>query len=808
MALDRRRFLAWVPASAYASSNPSGASRLRLWFRSPARHFTESLPLGNGRLGAMVFGGVREERIVLNESSMWSGSVEDADLEGAAAALPEIRRLLLEGRNAEAEELVNRHFVCKGKGSGRARGKDLPYGCYQILGDLRLEFDHAAEASDYRRELDLETAVARVSYEAGGARYLREAFASAPAQTIVIRLSCSRPGGLSFRASLGRPERARTAAEGSRALVMAGALNDGKGGDGVRFAARLEIQAKNARIRAENGGLFVENATEAVLVITAATNYVRFAKLSGGDPRALCLEHQRHARRPWQRLLEEHAADYRRWFTRFSIHLGPGRDDLPLPERLRAAWEQGGDPALAALYCQYGRYLLISSSRPGGLPANLQGIWAEELQTPWNADWHLNINVQMNYWPAEATGLGELHEPLFALAESLVAPGSKTARTYYNAPGWVAHTITNAWGFTAPGEQASWGATATGSGWLCQHLWEHFLFTRDREFLRRVWPVLEGAARFYAGMLIEEPKHGWLVTAPANSPENSFFLPDGRRAAICLGPAFDMQLLRYLFAAVIEASSLLGAGAELRRELDEKRRRLAPSRIASDGRLMEWLEEYKEAEPQHRHVSHLWGLHPGSEITPEETPELAEAAKKSLEARGDSGTGWSLAWKVCFWARLGDGDRAARLLRHLLKPVGAAATGFNYSTGGGTYDNLFCAHPPFQIDGNFGGAAGIVEMLVQSHNGVLRLLPALPRQWRDGSVTGVRARGGFVADMAWRGGRLEEARIRSLAGGLLRVRYSGQTIEREMRPGEVATLQARDFEPPLARGGLARRRRV
>ena len=792
MSINRREFLASLSTAGAAQPGRFPPSRLRLWFRQPARHFTESIPLGNGRLGAMVFGCAPVERIVLNESSMWSGSVEDADREGAAEALAEIRRLLLEGRNVEAEALVNQHFVCKGKGSGHGRGKDLPYGCYQTLGDLRLEFDHASEVSAYERELDLETAVARVAYETGGVRFERELFVSAPAQAILVRLACWRPGGLSFRASLRRAERAQIHADGNGALVLSGALADGKGGDGVGFAARLEIDAKDGRISAEKDGIRVENASEAVLRLTAATDYARFAQRSPSDPAATCREHQRLARRPWRELLREHTEDYRRWFGRFAIELGPGREHLPLPERLRAAREEGGDPALAALYCQYGRYLLISSSRPGGLPANLQGIWAEELQTPWNGDWHLNINVQMNYWPAEPTGLGELHEPLFALTESLVKPGSRTARVYYNARGWVAHVITNAWAFTAPGEQASWSATTSGSGWLCQHLWEHFLYTRDRAFLERYYPVLREAARFYADILIEEPKHGWLVTAPANSPENSFLMPDGRRASVCMGPTFDMQLLRYLFGAVIDASRLLGRDEEFRRELEQKRARLAPSRVGSDGRLMEWLEEYREAEPQHRHVSHLWGLHPGSEITPEETPELAAAARKSLEARGDGGTGWSLAWKVNFWARLGNGDRALRLLRNLLRPVSASETGVRMS-GGGTYDNLFCGHPPFQIDGNFGGAAGIVEMLVQSHNEVIRLLPALPVEWRQGRVRGVRARGGFEVDVAWRDGRLSEARIHSMHGGTLRLRYQGKTLVKMTRAGQTVMVRASDF---------------
>jgi alpha-L-fucosidase 2 len=774
-----------------AEEKKTFSSETTIWFDAPATNFTESTPLGNGRLGAMMFGGVDDERIVLNESSVWSGSRQDADRPSAYKVLPEIRKLLLEGRNSEADAFVNTNFTCKGPGSSGGSG-DSQYGCYQVLGNLHLSFpgDPSAPLKNYHRELNLNDAVADMKFTRNDVTFDREMFVSALDQVMVLRLSADKSKQISFDTLLDRPERFETAGDGDHGLLMTGQLDNGTDGKGVRYVARLRVLNKGGRVSINGNVLSVSNANEVVLLIAAGTDYQGFAGRETKDPFGATLNDLNlAARKSYQSLRKAHIADYQKYFQRVSLQLEPidtAATEKPTPERLKVADSGSGDPSLAALHFNFGRYLLISSSRPGGLPPNLQGIWAEEIHTPWTGDWHLDMNVEMNYWPAEVCNLSDLTQPLFALIYSLQEPGGKTAHDYFNARGWVAHVITNPWGFTAPGEAASWGSFNGGSAWLCQHLWDHYLFTQDRNFLQWAYPIMKGSAKFYTDMLIEEPQHRWLVIAPANSPENSFRLVDGRQAAVCLGPTMMQQLVRYLFGACIESSKILGVDEDFRNKLIAKRARLAPTQISSDGRIMEWLQEYPETEPQHRHVSHLWGLYPGDEISPYTTPELAQAARKSLEVRGDGSVGWSLANKALLRARLGDGNHAWLLVRKALAPVNGME--MRYDGGGGVYPNLFDACPPFQIDANFGTAAAIGEMLLQSQVDKIELLPALPDAWKNGHVSGLRARGGFQVDETWNDGKLSSATIHSDAGEHCFVSYGGKSADFKIKKGRSITL--------------------
>jgi alpha-L-fucosidase 2 len=785
--------LAMLLAVDVAQAMPAGDADadLQLHYVAPAASFNEALPLGNGRMGVMVYGGVKHARYSLSENTMWSGSrYPEADRKDAATYLPKIRQLLLAGKNAEAERLTNHQFTWNQPAQGE--GAQTHYGTFQGLGTLMLDFPgNAAPVHGYRRSLDLHSATTQVSYEQGGVHYRREMFVSAPDHVMVLHLSADRPGALDFVAHMSRTERAVVRADGEHGELMQGQLASGGSAAGLKFVARLQVIAADARMHSDQAGVHVHGASDVTVLISAATDYDGFAGRHTADPLAAsAADLARAASRSPGDLRKAHLADFRRWFDLASLRLGPpnaARREMPTPERLKA-FADGKDADFAAIYLQYARYLMISSSRPGGLPANLQGLWAEGVSTPWNGDYHTNVNVEMNYWPAEVTGLGDLVQPLFALTASLQAPGAQTAHDYYGARGWVVHTLANVWGFTSPGAEASWGVWQGAPAWLSFHIWDHYRFTGDREFLRHYYPVLRGAARFYADTLMQEPSHHWLVTAPSSSPENTVYMADGSQAAIVMGPAMDEQLIRFLFGAVIDASQTLHVDADFRHELEGKRARLAPIEVGADGRILEYLKPYRETEIHHRHMSHLWALFPGDQIRSDTTPTLAAAAARSLDVRGDDSTGWSEAYKVNLWARLGDGDRALRLLDVLFKPASDdARRGHEWA---GTYPNLFNAGPPFQIDGNFGGASGILEMLMQSRVGDIQLLPAVPEGWPEGEVRGLHARGNFVVDMRWHANRLVEARVLSVRGGACVVRYGKNKVELLTQPGTVYRLAA------------------
>ena len=752
--------------------NVLGQQPLQLWYERPAAVWEEALPLGNGRLGMMPDGGLIDEKIILNDITLWSGSEQDPNNYNAYKSVAAIQQLLREGRNDEAEQLVNANFVCVGDGSGHGRGADVPFGCFQTLAELQIQYAHQqGEVADYRRSLDISTATAETSYRQGGITYQREYFTAFDGDVGVVRFSADTPKALTFSVTLSRDENAQLRLVGDE-LQLSGALNDGHGGTGMRYLVRIRIQHNGGKLVGEGKTLKLVGADKATLYVSAATDFRGNAYETQS---ARLMENALEI--PYKTQKARHVSAFQQLFNRVSLRIeGAPTADIPTDRRLKRFFDNpAGDNAFAALYFQYGRYLSISSTRPGLLPPNLQGLWAHQIQTPWNGDYHLNINAQMNHWPVEVSNLPELHEPFIEMIKDIAEAGKKTAKAYYNAPGWVCYMMTNVWGYAAPGEQASWGAS-TASGWLCNHLWEHYLFTMDTTYLRDVYPVLRGAAQFYHHTLIREPSNNWLVTAPSVSPENAFLMPNGKRASVVMGPTIDNQIVRELYNNVIAAADVLGVRDAFVDSLGADLASLPPPvRVGPDGRVMEWLEAYAEPEPQHRHVSHLYGLYPAAFISPQTTPEWAVAARKTLEVRGDGGTGWSRAWKILFWARLQDGDHALEILRQLLQPAYGDETTYE-GANAGTYPNLFCAHPPFQIDGNFGGTAGIAEMLLQSHAGFIQLLPALPAAWGEGEVKGLKARGNYTVDITWRNGKVIDYNIQSPDGVPVDVMVNGELV--------------------------------
>lgn len=760
-------------------------SDLRLWYRQPAGAWTEALPVGNGRLGAMMFGRVRQERLQLNEDTLWAGSPYDPVNRDAAAALPEVRALLAAGKYKEATALASAKVMAKPL-------TQMPYGS---LGDLLLTFPSAERPGDYERDLDLATAIASTHFSNGSGRYRRELFASAPDQVVVLRLEAengqvdfdlawrgphdvhyppeqysgasmaqlTKPTDWLMREDAGAlPAGAALVADGPGTILMTGRNQEAAGiPAGLHYAMRVQAIGDGS-IETTGSGLSVRGARHVTLLIAAATSYVNFRDTSGDPVAKVRATGAAAARKSYDMLRQRHVADHQSLFGRLTIDLGRSANAaLPTDQRIAAA-ATDDDPALAALYLQYGRYLLLGSSRPGGQPANLQGLWNEGTNPPWGGKYTININTEMNYWPADPAGLGPCVEPLLRMVEELSVTGAHTARAMYGARGWVAHHNTDLWRASAPIDGPLWGLWPCGGAWLCNTLWTHWDYDRDPAVLARLYPLLKGASLFFLDTLIEDPKGRGLVTSPSVSPEHEH--PFG--SSLCAGPAMDRQIVRDLFAYTIEAARHLRRDAAFSTKLEATRARIAADRIGKTGQLQEWLEDWDEEapDPHHRHVSHLYGVYPSSQINLRDTPQLVEAAKVTLRQRGDLSTGWATAWRLCLWARMGEGDHAWQILKGLLGPQR-------------TYPNMFDAHPPFQIDGNFGGAAGIMEMLVQSWGGELRLLPALPSSWPEGRVSGIRARGGLSVDLAWRNGKPSRVTLHGPAGATVRVHAAGERFQ-------------------------------
>jgi len=749
------------------------SSLLSLYYTNAAAKWTEALPVGNGRLGAMVFGGADREHLQLNEATLWAGGPYDPSNTNALAALPEARKLIFEGKYDEASALISSRMMA-------VPLREMPY---ETLGDLFLDFGTNGPVEDYRRELNLDTAVATISYTAHGVHFKREIFSSPVDQVIVIHLTADQPKQISFTAGMTTPQKVEISTEYKKpaphtislpdaaTLLMTGVNGDARGIKGaLKFQARIRVLQAQGTVTATADKISVSNANSVTLLIAATTSYKNYHDVSG-DPVAITKKQVANAEDKWMNgnvrdgidtTLRDHIAAHQKLFRRVTLDLGV-TDSVKLPTDVRIAhFAEGNDPQLATLYFQFARYLLISCSRPGGQPATLQGLWNDSMTPPWDSKYTININTEMNYWPAETCNLSECVDPLTEMVLEIAQTGQHMAKVDYGARGWVAHHNTDLWRATGPVDGPNSGMWPMGGAWLLQNLWEHYLFTQDKDYLRKIYPAMKGSAQFFLDTLVEEPTHHWLVTCPSLSPENKN--PLSKSTSITAGPTMDLEILRDLFDNCIRASGILGKDKEFAQQLAATRARLAPLQIGSSGQLQEWLQDIdlKSHDLHHRHVSHLYGLYPSAQIDVNTTPDLAAAVKKSLEIRGDQATGWATAWRINLWARLHDGDHAYSILQFLLSPAR-------------TYPDMFDAHPPFQIDGNFGGASGIAEMLLQSQNDEIQILPALPKAWTNGNVHGLRARGGFYVDIAWHDCKLVNARIYSANGSPIRLRYGTAT---------------------------------
>lgn len=743
-----------IPGTLLSTENQS--RKMTMWYDKPATVWNEALPIGNGRLGAMVFGSPSAEKLQLNEETFWSGGPSRNDNPNALTALPEIRRLIFEGKHYDAEKLVNQNMMTPRNGSK-----------YQLVGNLNLAFPGHENFSDYRRELNLENALFTAEYKVNGVRFRREIFASQPDQVIVVRLTADKPGKLTFDATLDSPLQKRVRVSNGNALEMSGLSSDHEGIKGqVKSLTQAKIFPRGGKLTGENGKIRVEKANEVLILVSMATNFTDYQSLTE-DETAKCHAFLANAeKKSFRQLLKRHVKAYSEYFQRVELSLGSSPAELlPTDQRIKN-FASSVDPALVSMYFQFGRYLLISSSQPGGQPANLQGIWNGSTNPAWDSKYTININTEMNYWPAEKCNLPEMHEPLMKMVKELSQTGQKTAKDMYGARGWVVHHNTDIWRISGVVDGPAWGMWPTGSAWLTQHLWEKYLYSGDLEFLKSVYPLMKSACEFYQDFLVEEPVHKWLVVSPSISPENS---PAGR-PSLCAGATMDNQLLFDLFTITHRAAELLGKDNEIKSEYRKVIDRLPPMQIGKFGQLQEWIEDLDNPNDKHRHISHLYGLYPSNQISPYSNPELFDAARTTLIHRGDVSTGWSMGWKVNFWARLLDGNNAMKLIKDQLTLVDPIRSGNN----GGTYPNFLDAHPPFQIDGNFGCTAGIAEMLLQSHDGAIHLLPALPDEWKNGKVKGLRAPGGFEVSFEWKDGKIKKMEIFSRLGGNCRIRVPNE----------------------------------